>query len=314
MFKSYLRIQPVSVQLLVFLSFWCALMLLGLFIQPLYIKAVTGIGADQMDHFLEQDIYRYPNLIFVSNTLFQVFSFLVPALIYAYLADPSPRSYLGLVNPVRKIRIAGMLVLALGLLCFTGALAEWMAQLDLGKASQELDRQREGFINAYLSSGSVWSVLRNVALIALVPAICEELFFRGVIFKFAQSIFRRWWLSIGVSSILFTLFHASISEFLPIFIAGVVLGWVYYITGSLWMSILLHLLFNGIQALIGIYATPGMEKSLEGAGPTVIAFVIGAVLIAGCVFVLYRKRTPLPAGWNVAPGSNKGSWLPEKDA
>jgi len=289
-------------------------MLLSLFIQPLYIKAAAGISSAQMEHFLENDIYRYPNLIFVSNALFQVFSFLVPALVYAYLADPSPRVYLGLVKPSRAIGIAGIVVTTFGLLCFTGAIAEWTAQLDLGQSSKELDRQREVFINAYLNAGSGWAVLRSVLLIALVPAICEELFFRGVILKFAQSMFRRWWLSIGVSAFLFTLFHASVSEFLPIFIAGVVLGWVYYITGSMWMSILLHLLFNGIQALVGIYATPAMEKSLEGAGPTVIAFAIGAVLLAGSIFFLYRKRTPLPDSWSVAAGNNAGGWLPEKDA
>lgn len=289
-------------------------MLLSLFIQPLYIKAAAGISSAQMEHFLENDIYRYPNLIFVSNALFQVFSFLVPALVYAYLADPSPRAYLGLVKPARAIGIAGIIVMTFGLLCFTGAIAEWTAQLDLGQSSKELDRQREGFINAYLNAGSGWAVLRSILLIALVPAICEELFFRGVILKFAQSMFRRWWLSIGVSAFLFTLFHASVSEFLPIFIAGVVLGWVYYITGSMWMSILLHLLFNGIQALVGIYATPAMEKSLEGAGPTVIAFAIGAVLLAGSIFFLYRKRTPLPDSWSVAAGNNAGGWLPEKDA
>jgi len=289
-------------------------MLLSLFIQPLYIKAAAGISSAQMEHFLENDIYHYPNLIFVSNALFQVFSFLVPALVYAYLADPSPRAYLGLVKPARAIGIASIVVMTFGLLSFTGAIAEWTAQLDLGQSSKELDRQREGFINAYLNAGSGWAVLRSILLIALVPAICEELFFRGVILKFAQSMFRRWWLSIGVSAFLFTLFHASVSEFLPIFIAGVVLGWVYYITGSMWMSILLHLLFNGIQALVGIYATPAMEKSLEGAGPTVIAFAIGAMLLAGSIFFLYRKRTPLPDSWSVAAGNNAGGWLPEKDA
>lgn len=313
MFKNYLRIQPVSVQLVLFLSFWCALMLLGLFIQPIYLKAAAGVTSDQMEHFLEQDIYKRPDLIFVSNTFFQVFSFLIPALVYAYLADPSPRRYLGLASSGRKFQVPVMFVLGLGLICMLGAINEWMGHLDLGKTSKELDRQREGFINAYLSSGSILAVIRNVALIALVPAVCEELFFRGVIMKFAQSLFKRWWLSIGTSALLFTLFHSSISEFLPIFIAGLVLGWVYYITSSMWMCMLLHLVYNGTQALLGIYATPAMDRSLEGPGPTAIAFAIGTVVLAGCILVLYRKRTTLPASWNVAEGSSASRWLPEQD-
>lgn len=299
MFKNYLRIQPAPVQLLLFLSFWCALMLVGLLIQPLYIKAATGIGTDQLQHFLEDEIYKYPNVIFVSNTLFQVFTFLLPATIYAYLADPSPRQYLGMRAPGKKIQILGVALLSLALIAALGPVADWLKQMDLGNTSKKLDKQREGVIMAYLGSGNAWAVIRSIFLIAVVPAVCEELFFRGMVFKFAQSLLKKWWLSVIVSALLFSVFHTSISEFVPIFLAGLVLGWVYYLTSSIWMNVLLHLLFNGLQVLAGIYASDEFEKSLEPASVTLGIFLAGAAVLALCIYFLYRKRTPLPAYWSV---------------
>jgi membrane protease YdiL (CAAX protease family) len=299
MFKNYLRIQPVPVQSLLFLSFWCALMLVGMLVQPLYIKSATGIGSDQLQHFFENEIYKHPNVIFVSNTLFQIFTFLVPALVYAYLADPSPRQYLGMKAPGRSVQIAGVVVLSIGLIAAIGPITDWLKQMDLGNTSKDLDKQREAFIMTYLSSANGWAVLRSICLIALVPAICEELFFRGMVFKFAQSLFKKWWLSVLISAFLFAIFHTSISELVPIFLAGLVLGWVYYITSSIWMNILLHLLFNGLQVLIGVYSTPGFEQSLEA--PAVVAgiFIAGLALTAAGIFFLYRQRTPLPGHWSV---------------
>ena len=299
MFKNYLRIQPVPVQSLLFLSLWCAFMLVGMLIQPLYIKSVTGVGADQLQHFFENEIYKHPNVIFVSNTLFQIFTFLVPALIYAYLADPSPRQYLGMKAPGSAVQVLSVIVISVGLIAAIGPITDWLKQLDLGNTSKDLDKQREAFIMTYLSSGSAWAVIRSICLIALVPAICEELFFRGMVFKFAQSVFKKWWLSVLISSFLFAIFHTSISEFVPIFLAGLVLGWVYYLTSSIWMNILLHLLFNGLQVLIGVYASPDLDKSLEAPGVVLGVFAAGLVLTVAGIFFLYRKRTPLPLQWSV---------------
>lgn len=309
MFKNYLRIQAAPIQLFIFLTFWCALMLLGLFLQPLYIKAVTGVGADQLQAFLENGMFNYPNVIFVSNALFQLFTFLLPALIYAYLADPQPVKYLGGTAPGKKIQPFWVVILAVGLIFFLSPLGTWLKEIDLGSTSRALDEQREKFIMSYLSSGNAWTILRSILLIAVVPAFCEEIFFRGVLMKFAHTLFKKWWLSIIISSLLFAAFHTSISEFVPIFLAGIILGSVYYLTSSIWMSILLHLLFNGLQVVLGMYADPEMEKSLGQQGTLLIVFGIAALIVAVCLFMLNKARTPLPATWSVVtPEVKEQEW------
>src|ERR1700748_1197609 len=95
MFKKYLRIQPISIQLIIFLSFWSVLLLLGQFALPFYFRLSLGITADKLPQFIEKDMYGYPNIIFISNAIFQVMTFLLPAFVFAYLADAKPIAYLG---------------------------------------------------------------------------------------------------------------------------------------------------------------------------------------------------------------------------
>jgi sodium transport system permease protein len=86
----------------------------------------------------------------------------------------------------------------------------------------------------------VWLVL------AVTPALCEETFFRG----FALSGFRRLGprAAIGISALLFGLAHASIYRLLPTFVLGLVLGYVAWRSGSIFCSMIIHALNNGLIA------------------------------------------------------------------
>jgi uncharacterized protein len=259
----------------------------------------TGISASQLPAFVENGIYKMPNLVFASNALFAVFAFLLPALVYAYLADPQPIKYLGGRAPGKGIQTFWVMLLALSLIFFISPLAEWLKQIDLGSASRELDEQRSKFLFAYMASGNAWTVVKSLFLIALLPALCEEVFFRGLLMKFGYSIFKKWWLAITVSALVFAAFHTSISEFVPIFIAGVILGTVYYLTSSLWMNILLHLVFNGLQLLLGIYTNPELEHSMTQTSTLIIIFCVAGLITAIGLYMLNRARTPLPNKWSI---------------
>jgi len=94
----------------------------------------------------------------------------------------------------------------------------------------------------------------------LVP-VCEEIFFRGMIYRFLRS---RWplWMAVGGSALLFALAHfngrASWFLLLPVFaFMGTVLALVYEWTGSLTNSILLHGLNNGVLTLILFFVLSG---------------------------------------------------------
>jgi membrane protease YdiL (CAAX protease family) len=94
-------------------------------------------------------------------------------------------------------------------------------------------------------------VLFFIVAVLLAPFF-EELFFRGFLYKGFKNSWG-WWPAALVSAALFSLAHLQITVFVPIFALGFALAWVYERTGSLWTSIVMHAVFNGLAVLAWSY-------------------------------------------------------------
>ena len=90
------------------------------------------------------------------------------------------------------------------------------------------------------SAGSL--AITGLLVIVLGP-FAEEVFFRGFVMA---GLVRRWGPLVGIfaSSLLFSLAHGNVALIIPIFVAGALLGWLYFRTGSLWGSIFAHMAQN----------------------------------------------------------------------
>ncbi len=100
-------------------------------------------------------------------------------------------------------------------------------------------------------TGLAWALLLG----AVVAPVAEEVFFRGFLYAGLRG---RWGLGWGlaVSALIFGLAHLMPGVLVPIALLGVVLAWLYEVTGSLWPSILLHMAINGL-ALVAAYVVGG---------------------------------------------------------
>jgi ABC-2 type transport system permease protein/sodium transport system permease protein len=142
-----------------------------------------------------------------------------------------------------------------------------------------------------------WRTLPPVVFVlglAVVPAVVEELFFRGYLFTALSSAARPWPAVLG-SAALFGLFHLlgagalTVERFLPSALLGVVLGWVCWRTGSVVPGILLHAAHNGLLVLLAYYeprlAERGWQASAEAHLPAglLLASALGAALGAAWV-------------------------------
>jgi membrane protease YdiL (CAAX protease family) len=99
---------------------------------------------------------------------------------------------------------------------------------------------------------------------ALAPAIFEETLFRGALQNLLQKISQNPWISIGISSVIFSAIHMSFYGFLPRFALGVVLGLIFHYSGSLWLAIIAHF-FNNALVVTQIYIYTRQGKSVEDA-------------------------------------------------
>jgi membrane protease YdiL (CAAX protease family) len=82
-----------------------------------------------------------------------------------------------------------------------------------------------------------------------VAPFCEEIFFRGFAFAgFLRSMSVGW--AVFLSALVFAVAHADAGSFAVLFFIGIALAFLRWRTNSLWPSILLHLLNNGLGALL----------------------------------------------------------------
>ena len=224
--------------------------------------------------------------------------FLMPPLFFAQIVSNNPSRFLCLVflpsygNPIHT-RKNGLKApplwhtyMSLALVCFGAFFAvDLLAQLnqlivpDL-PYFQKLKIQEEEVrkaIQTLLKQTSPTALIANFVVMVLVPALGEELFFRGILQKLFQRNFNLRF-AVVATSLCFAVAHQQPLSFIPLFFMGVLLGYAKYWTGSLWAAILLHGINNGF-ALFSSYAAGGelqyestmdISWSIAGITPLVI--------------------------------------------
>ena len=145
---------------------------------------------------------------------------------------------------------------------------------------------------AFLKVDNLGGLLFNVFMVAFLPAIGEELLFRGVL----QRIFTNWtknihW-GIWITAILFSAMHMQFYGFVPRMFLGVLFGYLLVWSGSMWLPIIAHFINNAV-AVIGMYLIDKklLTPDIEEIGTTSDSYymaVISVVLIT--VFMLMIKR------------------------
>ena len=122
-------------------------------------------------------------------------------------------------------------------------------QFPLPEMFKTVGNQAEEALKGLLHMDSVAELLANITLVALLPALGEELVFRGVV---QQQLMRRIanpWVAILVSAAIFSAAHFQFDGFLPRMLLGFLLGWLYWKTRSFWVPVAGHFFNNGIQVL-----------------------------------------------------------------
>ena len=120
---------------------------------------------------------------------------------------------------------------------------------------------------------SVGMLILAIFAVALIPAICEEFLYRGLVLNGLRKY--GVWVSVLTSALLFSLMHMNLQQLPYTFILGVIFGLIVYYTRNIWLSIIMHFLNNATAILI-IYFIK--NNSTE--------FVWWHILVAlGCVIV-----------------------------
>jgi membrane protease YdiL (CAAX protease family) len=282
-------------QLMIFGGLTLGLLLISSLVGTSLIARINHLSVMQLASMGPADFAR-PEMAGVIKGLLvvQFFGiFLLPSLVFAYLADPHPLAYAGLKPPQRKsFLLLGMCIMIAAYFTveFLGILNEAIVHF-LPRATQSWIERGETDANSMLqnvlSVKSQADLLKTIVLVGVLPAIGEELFFRGILQKLFIQIFKSALPGIIFTGFLFSAFHMQFMGLLPRMALGIILGSLYWYSGSLYTSILGHFLYNTINVLL-IYFKFADLDSKPGSG--LIFSLVGLISLVGVVFLLNLLR------------------------
>jgi membrane protease YdiL (CAAX protease family) len=129
----------------------------------------------------------------------------------------------------------------------------------------------------------------NLLVMALLPAVCEEMMFRGWLQRaLGQSV--DYHTAIWVSAIVFSAIHFQFYGFIPRMLIGAALGYLYYYTGSLWAPIIAHFTNNAaavVTAFLSYNGYTSIDFDLIGTGDT---WYLSVASVAVCVALMVRLQ------------------------
>lgn len=218
---------------------------------------------DLANNFSESSPINERNAMRLAALLSQVFNFLIPAIVASYIFYKSDWSSYQRIDapPLAKYLGLGalMIVAAFPLAQFT----YWLNSLmPLPEVLMDMEDSTAELIKGILVMNSPLELLFNLLVISLIPAIAEEMIFRGIIQDSFEKIISNPHIAIAVSAIVFSAIHMQFEGFLPRVILGLVLGYLFYWTRNLWVPIAAHAVNNGLQ-VIGAYFYPEEIASME---------------------------------------------------
>lgn len=176
--------------------------------------------------------------------------FILPAILYLRLSKYHYQLWPNGLNQFKRHpAIFGILVL-LAVYPIVSFSSEINQAIPLPTVLKTMEDQSNKIVQLLLFDKSMLAFITNLLIIGVLPAVGEELLFRGSI----QSILSKWTarpeLAIWVTAILFSAMHFQFEGFLPRLILGVVLGYLFYWSGNILYPIIAHLFNNAIQVII----------------------------------------------------------------
>ncbi len=207
-------------------------------------------------------------------------------------------------NPLKYLRIEGaerlavkMLASFLILLCLI-PLSDWLTRVNdamhmpqalgwfedkmrqMGETSQET-------MKGFLLCDGVGKLIANIFVLAFLPAVCEELLFRGAMQQTMVRCFNgRHHLAIILTAAVFSLFHFELFAFLPRFALGIALGYLFHYGGSLWVNAIAHFANNAIVVVVYYLAYKGVVD-IEMADSINAPWYLAIVGLALAVFLFW---------------------------
>lgn len=242
--------------------------------------------------------YEHINGLKLVQIVSQLGMFVVPAVGFAFTQSRSVGDFLGILpnNTTREWQ-KGLLLTA-GVILFAFPFLAWVLQLnmqmqlpgafaDLEAWMRESEEQLTDLTEAFLKMDTIFDLLFNLTVVAIVPAFCEEILFRGALQPVLQKLVNNPHVGILLTAIIFSAIHLQFFGFFPRMIIGVYLGYLFYWSGNLWLPIFGHFINNGIQVLAVYFGAVDIAEAANAPEQEIPAYIaiISLVLLLSLIHI-----------------------------
>jgi membrane protease YdiL (CAAX protease family) len=302
MIKSILEPQSAIVKLFFLLVLAIGGLSVFLFFSSVLIKLLWGI-----DFLSDPSIMENLADPFVVDAnrfmlLFQHLGFfIVPSFVFLYVATKRGQDFILWKKQFHFSTLIIVVGILLFLLPFVNLLIAWneamhlpsfLSSLEANMRSMEdsATRLTEAVVSMETTSDFIYMVL----IVAVMPAIGEELMFRGIIQRLLAQQFGSYHTGIWVSAILFSAMHFQFFGFFPRVFLGAVLGYLLVWSGNIIYPMIAHFINNFTSLVIAYMIQHGQIsdeiETIGGAQEWLV--IIPGLLMSGLLFyVLWRKRS-----------------------
>ena len=291
---AFLKKFPLSIRLIFIGAMFCINYVLFPVLATMLLMPICGMDKVQSifggNLITSSDKYIF---LFVQGVA-SLGAFVFTSLLLAQLETPYviKRMALGVRPAIRMLVLAVLAILVAQ--AFIQFLVELNQKIPLPgflKGLAEQGKMQEGMEKALLQGSSVLMLLCNTLVLAVIPAVGEEFFFRGLVLGDLLRGKINPVFSIVVTGLMFSIAHQQPDNFLAIWVLGCFLGFLFYISGSIWLSVAAHFVNNILVVILQYLVNNGYIKTdITEAELPLYVTLLSIVLFGGCVFVLNKWR------------------------
>jgi len=222
--------------------------------------------------------------------------FIIPPFIIAWFLHGKPSSFLKFKN----FPIAVSILLVIAIIYCADPLINWLAEFNsklslpawmnsIQNWMQEAEDQADKITKAFLATQSTSDLLTNLFIIGILPAIGEELLFRGVIQQLFKKLMGNAHAAIWISAAIFSASHLQFFGFLPRMLLGAMFGYMLEWSGTLWLPIIAHFVNNATAVVAYYLADKGFGGTgIENIGTSSDGTTYLVLISLGLLFILFR--------------------------
>jgi len=294
------KVRPLQSLILIFFISLIGFYFVGpfvgvLFSLPLYNGSAADFMSDMLNPSSNPDMKLPLYIVQGSTTLIGFIMF--PYLYGKYILKLGPSQMLGsyLPSPAMSLLTLVVVILFMGV---NSIFIEWNANLSLPEVfsgfenwARDFEERARVFTEYFTTFDNAYELWLGLLVIAILPAIGEELVFRGFIQTHLFVLTKNIHVAIWVAAFIFSFFHFQFFGFLPRLLLGALFGYLYAWSGNIAFPMIAHFANNGFTlTMIYLYNKGALDFDIESTNTIPLMSVLISGVITLVLLYLFKSH------------------------